>query len=263
MYAFEIERPSTIADAVNALKGEDAQALGGGQTLIPTLKQRLAMPSKLVSLTDIGEMKGVCLGDGGEVCIGGATTHATVSKEAAAHYPALADLASHIGDPAVRNRGTIGGSLANNDPSACYPAAALGSGATIITNSREIAADDYFEGMFTTALDEGEVITEVRFPVPEKANYQKFLQPASRFALVGVFVAKYADGVRVAVTGASEEGVFRWTEAEEALSGNFDGGAVDGLSVSADGMISDLHGTSEYRTHLVKVMTKRAVAASG
>ena len=263
MYAFEIERPSTIADAVNALKGEDAQALGGGQTLIPTLKQRLAMPSKLVSLSGIGEMKGVCLGDAGEVCIGGATTHATVAREAAAHYPALADLASHIGDPAVRNRGTIGGSLANNDPSACYPAAALGSGATIITNSREIAADDYFQGMFTTALEEGEVITEVRFPVPEKANYQKFVQPASRFALVGVFVAKYADGVRVAVTGASEEGVFRWTEAEEALSGNFDGGAVDGLSVSADGMISDLHGSSAYRAHLVKVMTKRAVAAAG
>ncbi len=263
MYAFEIERPSTIADAVNALKGEDAQALGGGQTLIPTLKQRLAMPSKLVSLSGIGEMKGVCLGDAGEVCIGGATTHATVAREAAAHYPALAALASHIGDPAVRNRGTIGGSLANNDPSACYPAAALGSGATIITNNREIAADDYFQGMFTTALEEGEVITEVRFPVPEKANYQKFVQPASRFALVGVFVAKYAGGVRVAVTGASEEGVFRWTEAEEALSGNFDGGAVDGLSVPSDGMISDLHGTPEYRAHLVKVMTKRAVAASG
>jgi carbon-monoxide dehydrogenase medium subunit len=261
MYAFEIERPSTIADAVTALKGEDAQALGGGQTLIPTLKARLAMPATLISLTGIGEMKGVCQNDAGAVCIGGATTHAAVTRDAAAHYPALADLANHIGDPAVRNRGTIGGSLANNDPSACYPAAALGSGATIITNARQIAADDYFQGMFATALNEGEVITEVRFPVPEKANYQKFVQPASRFALVGVFVAKYADGVRVAVTGASEEGVFRWTEAEAALSADFSAAALDGLSVPADGMIGDLHGSPAYRAHLVKVMTGRAVAA--
>ena len=262
MYAFEIERPSTIADAVAALKEEDAQALGGGQTLIPTLKQRLAMPSALVSLSAIGEMKGVCIGDDGQVCIGGATTHATVAKEAAAHYAGLAGLASHIGDPAVRNRGTIGGSLANNDPAACYPAAALGSGATIITDKREIAADDYFQGMFSTALDEGEVITEVRFPVPEKSHYEKFVQPASRFALVGVFVAKYADGARVAVTGASEDGVFRWSEAEAALSTDFSADALDGLSVAADGMISDLHGSSEYRAHLVKVMTGRAVTAA-
>ncbi|MEM9787014.1 MAG: xanthine dehydrogenase family protein subunit M [Pseudomonadota bacterium] len=261
MYAFEIERPSTIADAVNALKGEDAQALGGGQTLIPTLKQRLAMPATLVSLSAIGEMKGVCVGDDGAVCIGGATTHATVAREAAAHYPALADMASHIGDPAVRNRGTIGGSLANNDPSACYPAGALGSGATIITNAREIAADDYFQGMFTTALDEGEVITEVRFPVPEMASYQKFVQPASRFALVGVFVAKFADGVRVAVTGASENGVFRWSAAEEALSNELSANAIAGLSVPADGMIADLHGSAAYRAHLVKVMTQRAIVA--
>ena len=262
MYAFEIERPSTIADAAGALKGEDAQALGGGQTLIPTLKQRLAMPSVLVSLTGIGEMKGVCMSDAGEVCIGGATTHATVAREAAAHYPGLAGLASRIGDPAVRNRGTIGGSLANNDPSACYPAAVLGSGATIKTNTRDIAADDYFQGMFTTALDEGEIITEVRFPVPQTSNYQKFVQPASRFALVGVFVAKFADGVRVAVTGASENGVFRWSEAEDALSSNFSSDAISGLSVAAEGMIADLHGSPEYRAHLVKVMTGRAVSAA-
>lgn len=261
MYAFEVERPSTIADAVNALKGEDAQALGGGQTLIPTLKARLAMPATLVSLSGIGEMQGVCKADDGMVCIGGGTTHATVATEAAAHYPALAAMASHIGDPAVRNRGTIGGSLANNDPSACYPAAALGSGAVIRTNTRDIAADDYFQGMFTTALDEGEIITEVRFPVPEVANYQKFVQPASRFALVGVFVAKFADGVRVAVTGASEDGVFRWTEAEAALSEDFSAAALDGLSVAADGMIADLHGSAAYRAHLVKVMTTRAVKA--
>ncbi len=262
MYAFDIERPSTIADAVTALQGEDAQALGGGQTLIPTLKQRLAAPSKLVSLSGIGEMQGVCVGDDGAVCIGGATTHATVSREAAAHYPGLAALASHIGDPAVRNRGTIGGSLANNDPAACYPAAALASGATIVTNNREIAADDYFQGMFATALDEGEVITEVRFPVPQAANYQKFLQPASRFALVGVFVAKYADGVRVAVTGASENGVFRWAEAEAAFSADFSASALDGLTVDADGMIADLHGSGAYRAHLVSVNTKRAVEAA-
>ena len=189
MYDFDVELPKSVADAVAALGREEAQALGGGQTLIPTLKQRLASPSVLVALSGIGELKGVCM-DGGALVIGGATTHATVAREAAAHYPGLADLASHIGDPAVRNRGTIGGSLANNDPAACYPAAALGSGATIKTNTREIPADDYFQGMFTTALQEGEIITSVSFPVPQASNYQKFLQPASRFALVGVFVAK-------------------------------------------------------------------------
>ena len=152
--------------------------------------------------------------------------------------------------------------MANNDPSACYPSAALASGATIVTNNREIAADDYFQGLFTTALNEGEIITAVKFPVPEKANYQKFVQPASRFSLVGVFVAKYADGVRVAVTGASENGVFRWTEAEAALSANFSAGAVEGLTASADGLINDLHGDAAYRAHLIKVMTKRAVAAA-
>lgn len=262
MYNFDIVRPSSVADAVAALGEEDAQALGGGQTLIPTLKQRLASPAKLVSLAGIAEMKGVCTGDDGALCIGGGTTHGTVAAEATA-YPALAALAGNIGDPAVRNRGTIGGSLANNDPSACYPSAALASGATIVTNTREIAADDFFEGMFTTALNEGEIICEVRFPVPEKANYQKFEQPASRFALVGVFVAKYADGVRVAVTGASNDGVFRWTEAEAALSSNFSSSALDGMSVSSDDMIADMHGSAAYRAHLVGVMTKRAVASAG
>jgi len=226
------------------------------------MKQRLNAPSKLVSLSGIGDMKGVSVGEDGALSIGGATTHATVASEAAAQYPGLADLASHIGDPAVRNRGTIGGSLANNDPAACYPSAALGSGATIVTNAREIAADAYFQGMFTTALEEGEIITEVRFPIPETSNYQKVVQPASRFALTGVFVAKYADGVRVAVTGASEEGVFRWTEAEAALSADFSAAAVDGLTVSPDGMIGDLHGTPAYRASLIKTLTKRAVAAA-
>lgn len=261
MYDFEMIRPTTIADAVAALGDEDAQALGGGQTLIPTLKQRLAMPSTLVSLGAISEMRGVCMSDAGEVCVGGATPHAVVAAEASA-YPGLAALAGHIGDPAVRNRGTVGGSLANNDPSACYPAAALASGALIITNTREIAADDYFQGMFTTALEEGEIITEVRFPVPEMSHYEKFVQPASRFALVGVMVAKFADGVRVAVTGASEEGVYRWTEAEAALSDDFSAGALADLTVSSDGMISDLHGSGDYRAHLVKVMTGRAVTAA-
>ncbi len=171
-------------------------------------------------------------------------------------------MAGQIGDPAVRNRGTIGGSLANNDPAACYPAAVLGSGATVVTNSRKIAADDFFRGMFATALMDGEIITEVRFPIPQKAAYAKFLQPASRFALTGVFVAKFADGVRVAVTGASESGVFRWTEAEAALSADFSPAAIEGLAVSPEGMIGDLHGPPAYRAHLVKVMTRRAVAAA-
>jgi len=258
MYAFEIERPATIDEAVSALGGE-AQALSGGQTLIPTLKARLASPSKLVSLSGISEMKGI-RNEGGTLWIGGATCHGDVAADGS--YKALSELASHIGDPAVRNRGTIGGSIANNDPAACYPAAALASGATIITNRREIAADDYFLGMFETALDEDEIVTAVRFPIPEKANYQKFVQPASRFALVGVFVAKTAEGVRVAVTGASNEGVHRWTAAEEALSANFAASALADLTVSADDMIEDLHGSAEYRAHLVKVMTGRAVTAA-
>jgi carbon-monoxide dehydrogenase medium subunit len=259
MYNFEFEKPSSIADAVAALGGDEAQALGGGQTLIPTLKQRLASPTTLVSLSNIPEMQGICTGDDGALCIGGATTHGAVASGAGA-YPGLAALAGHIGDPAVRNRGTIGGSLANNDPSACYPAAALASGATLVTNTREIASDDYFVGMFETALEEGEIVTEVRFPIPQASHYEKFVQPASRFALVGVMVAKFADGVRVAITGASEEGVFRWAEAETALSANFSPDALDGLTLDADNMIGDLHGSKEYRAHLCGVIAKRAVA---
>ena len=259
MYNFDFVKPGTIAEAVAAIADEEAQALGGGQTLIPTLKQRLASPTKLVSLTDVEEMQGIA-NEGDTLRIGAATTHATVAADGS--YSALSALASHIGDPAVRNRGTIGGSLANNDPAACYPAAALASGATIVTNSREIAADDFFQGMFETALDEGEIITAVSFPIPQAANYQKFVQPASRFALVGVFVAKFADGVRVAVTGASNQGVHRWSEAEAALSADFSASAIDGLTVPADNLISDLHGSAEYRAHLVKVITGRAVAAA-
>ena len=244
------------------MAAEDAQALGGGQTLIPTLKQRLASPTTLVSLSGVSEMKGIFTDRGGSVEIGGATTHAEVAAGVGSTQPALADLAAHIGDPAVRNRGTIGGSLANNDPSACYPAAALACGATITTNKRDIAADDFFQGLFTTALEEGEIIVKVSFPDPDKANYQKFVQPASRFALVGVFVAVRGSEVRVAVTGASNDGVHRWGDAEAALSGNFSPDAVP-AAPSADNMISDLHGTAAYRAHLVQVMTKRAVAAAG
>ncbi|WP_101067864.1 FAD binding domain-containing protein [Roseovarius salinarum] len=263
MYAFDFTRPRTIDEAAKALGAEDAQALGGGQTLIPALKQRLAMPSTLVSLSAIPEMQGVCRADDGSVCVGGATPHAVVAAQAAGDFPALADLALNIGDPAVRNRGTIGGSLANNDPSSCYPAAVLGTGATVVTNTRKIAADEFFDGMFTTALEEGEIIVEVRFPVPRRAAYAKFEQPASRFALVGAFVAQYDDGVRVAVTGASEDGVFRWAEAEKALGAEFSADALDGMAPSAEGMIGDLHGSPEYRAHLVGVMTRRAVAAAG
>lgn len=257
MYAFEFVKPASVADAVAALKDEEAMALSGGQTLIPTLKQRLAQPSKLVSLSGMAELVGVSVA-GGAVAVKAATPHAVVAAEAGA-YPALAALAGGIGDPAVRARGTVGGSLANNDPSACYPAAALASGATIATDKREIAADDYFQGMFSTALDEGEIITAVSFPIPEKAAYVKFVQPASRFALVGVFVAKYPGGVRVAITGASERGVFRWEKAEAALTANFAPEALDGLALPADDMIADLHGSGEYRAHLCNVIAKRAV----
>jgi carbon-monoxide dehydrogenase medium subunit len=261
MYDFEFVKPSTIAEAALALTGDGAQALSGGMTLLPTMKQRLASPGTLVSLTGIAEMKGVCKGEGG-LHIGAATPHAVVAAEAAAHYPALAALAGGIGDPAVRNRGTVGGSVANNDPAACYPSAVLASGATVVTNRRKIAADDYFQGMFTTALEEGEFIVELRFPIPQKAAYLKFNQPASRFALTGVFVAKFADGVRVAVTGASNDGVFRWSEAEAALSKDFSAAAIAGLTVDASDMISDLHGTPSYRANLVKVLTGRAVTSA-
>jgi carbon-monoxide dehydrogenase medium subunit len=259
MYAFEIQQPTTLAEAVEALKNDEAQALAGGQTLIPTLKQRLAAPEVLVSLTRIPELQGVNVANG-VVHVGASATHRAVELAAKDAYPALARLAGEIGDPAVRNRGTIGGSMANNDPSACYPAVALASDAVIKTNLREIPAEDYFEGMFETALEEGEIVTAVDFPIPTTASYQKFAQPASRFALVGVFVAQYAEGgVRVAVTGASEEGVFRWQEAEEALNTQFAAEALDGLEAEADELIEDMHGSAKYRAHLIKVLALRAV----
>ena len=262
MHNFDFVKPASLAEAVKALSAEGAQALSGGQTLMPTMKQRLAAPDVLVSLTGIAELQGVSGRAGASVTIGAATPHAVVAAEARAFYPALAALAGGIGDPAVRNRGTIGGSLANNDPAACYPAAVLASGATIVTSTREIAADDFFQGLFSTALNEGEIITAVRFPIPQQAAYVKFNQPASRFALTGVFVAKFADGARVAVTGASNNGVFRWTDAEAALSADFSAGAIAGLTVDDSEMISDLHGSAAYRANLVKVLTGRAVAAA-
>lgn len=260
MYDFEFVNPSTISDAAKAMKADGAQALGGGQTLLPTMKQRLASPEVLVSLSSVAEMVGV-KSSSGTLTIGGATPHAQVAAEGTA-YPGLAALAANIGDPAVRSRGTIGGSVANNDPAACYPTGVLASGATIKTNEREISADDFFQGMFETALNEDEIIVSVSFPIPEKACYMKFDQPASRFALVGVFVAKYKDGVRVAVTGASNGGVFRWSEAEAALSANFSADALKGLSIDQKDLIADLHGTSAYRANLVSVLTRRAVAQS-
>lgn len=263
MYEFEYVKPSSVADAVKALAGEDAQPISGGQTLIPTLKQRLARPSALVDLTAIRDLAGVEV-SGDAITVKGATTHATVAAhpDVLAKIPGLAHLAAHIGDPQVRNKGTIGGSVANNDPAACYPAAVLGLGATVLTDRREIAADDFFQGMFTTAMEEGEIVTGVRFPVPVKSAYQKFVQPASRFALTAVFVSQGPAGVRVAVTGASEEGVYRWADAEQALTANWSPDAIEPLSESADGKIGDIHGSPEYRAHLVKVMTKRAVAAA-
>jgi carbon-monoxide dehydrogenase medium subunit len=264
MYDFELKRPSTVQEAV-AMLGEDAQPIAGGQTLLPTMKQRLAMSDSLIALSGIDEMRYVRQ-EGDTLVVGGGATHAQVAREAARAFPALASLAGRIGDPAVRNRGTIGGSLANNDPSACYPAGALGTGATIVATgpagTREIAADDYFQGMFVTGLEEGELVTEVRFPIPQAAIYEKFIQPASRFPLVAVFVAKLADGVRVAVTGASNNGVFRWSAAEEALAGGMSADAVKGLAnPDATDMIDDLHGPAAYRAHLIKVLTARAAAA--
>ncbi len=264
MYDFAYQKPSTLADAVKALAADgDAKALAGGQTLIPVLKQRLNKPSTLVDLSKLG-LSGITV-TGDSVTIGAMTTHAAVaaSAEVKRAIPALAALAGGIGDIQVRNRGTIGGSMANNDPTACYPSAVLALGATITTNKRAIAADDYFQGMFTTALEPGEIITSVTFPVPAKAAYVKFKNPASRYAMVGVFVANGPKGVRVAVTGAGQGGVFRHTAAETALSANWSAAALTGVAIGTDNMNSDIHASAPYRAHLVGVITRRAVAAAG
>jgi carbon-monoxide dehydrogenase medium subunit len=260
MQAFAYATPTTLADAAKLAAQEDAKYLSGGQTLLQSMKLGLIAPSTVVDLGAIAELKGIQV-SGGTVTIAGGTTHAEVaaSKEVQAAIPALAELAGHIGDRQVRNRGTIGGSLANNDPAACYPAAVLGLGATVHTNQRAIAADDFFLGMFTTALAEGEIITAVSFPVPEKAGWQKFKQPASRFSLVGVFASKGAGGVRVAVTGAGAGGVFRATGLEAKLAANYSAAALNGATVPADDLNSDLHGSAAYRAALIPVLTARAV----
>ncbi len=258
MQSFQFSNAKTVAEA-KAAAASGAKILAGGQSLLPSMRLGLAAPDALASLGAIADLKGITVA-GGVVKIGAMTTHATVaaSAEVQKAIPALADLANHIGDRQVRNRGTIGGSLANNDPAACYPAAVLGLGATVHTNPRSIAADDFFTGMFSTALNEGEVITAVSFPIPEKAGWQKFKQPASRFSIVGVFTSKGPKGVRVAVTGAGS-GVFRATGLEAKLSGNYSAAALAGATVSAEGMNSDLHGSAEYRAGLVPVLAARAV----
>ena len=264
MYNFNYHRPSSLAEAESMLAGaDDGTLMAGGQTLLPTLKQRLASPSDVVDIGGIAALANI-ESAGGAVTIGAAARHADVAGSDAVRgaIPALASLAALIGDPQVRNMGTLGGSIANADPAADYPAAIVGLGATVNTNRRSIPADDFFQALFETALDEGEIITSVAFPVPESAGYAKFPQPASRFAMVGVFVGRGNGGIRVAVTGAGPS-VFRVADMESALAGNFSAGALDGISISADGLNSDIHGSAEYRAHLVGVMAKRAVAAAG
>ena len=262
MYAFNYQRPKTVRQAAGLLAkaGGDGKLLAGGQTLLPTMKQRLASPAMLIDLNQVDGMGGIEL-KGRNLHIGAMTKHADVANShiVKTAIPGLAALAEGIGDPAVRNRGTIGGSIANNDPAADYPAACLGLGATIVTNKRKIPADEFFTGMFDTALEDGEIITKVIFPVPQKAAYEKFPNPASRYAMVGVFVGKKGSDVRVAVTGAGANGVFRLPEFEAALKTRFNAKSLDGLSVPADGLNGDIHASPDYRAHLVGVMAKRAV----
>ena len=264
MYDFNHHRPASVDDAVAALSGaSDGKIMAGGQTLIPTMKQRLASPSDVIDLGAIAGLKGI-KEDGGNIVIGAMTTHAAVAADATvkAKIPALAALADGIGDAQVRNRGTLGGSIANNDPAADYPAGLVGLGAAVHTTKRQIPADDFFTGMFETALAEDEIVTAVAFPIPEKAAYAKFANPASRYAIVGVMVSKGPAGVRVAVTGAGPS-VYRLADAEAALGGGFSADAVAKVSVSSDGLNSDIHASADYRANLVGVMLKRAVAAAG
>ena len=262
MYAFTLHRPSSVRQAANLLaKSEDAKLLAGGQTLIPTMKQRLASPGSLVDLSLIEGLSGIEL-RGRSIVIGAMTRHAEVADSPVVqeNLPSLAELAGEIGDPHVRNLGTIGGSIANNDPTADYPAACLGLGATIVTNKRRIPADEFFTGMFETALEGDEIITKVMFPLAKKAAYMKFANPASRYALVGVFASKRGPEIRVVVTGAGANGAFRVSSFEEALQRRFGPKSLDGLSVPATGLNSDIHGSAEYRAHLIGVLARRAVA---
>jgi carbon-monoxide dehydrogenase medium subunit len=262
-YPFTYKRAKSLAEAESALKASpDAKLLAGGQTLVATMKQRLASPATLIDIARLGELRFIKV-EGGNLVVGAGTPHHTVTTSADVRkaIPALAELAGMIGDPAVRHMGTLGGSIANNDPAADYPAAVLGLGASIMTTRRTIAADDFFQGMFSTALEDDEIIKQVSFPIPEKAAYAKFPNPASRFALAGVFVAKSGAGVRVAVTGAGP-GVFRVPGMEQALAKSFTPDAVAKVSVSADTLNSDIHASADYRAHLVTVMAKRAVKAA-
>src|SRR5580700_3199854 len=264
MYAFTFTRPQTVRQAANILaKDEDAKLLAGGHTLLPTMKLRLAKPSQIVEMGLIEGLSGIEQ-SGRSLTIGAMTRHHEVNDSPVVQQtiPVLAALAHMIGDPAVRHRGTIGGSIANNDPNADYPAACLGLGATIITTKRKIPADEFFKGLFETALEPDEIITKVSFPTPKKAAYQKFRNPASRFALVGVFVAKRPSEVRVAVTGAGGASVFRVPEFEAALQKRFSPKSLEGMTIPADGLASDIHGSAEYRAHLVGVLARRAVAAA-
>lgn len=260
MYAVNYHRAKSVAEAVKLAKGE-AKFLSGGMTLIPAMKTRLAAPSDVIDLTHISELKGVKI-SGKNVTIGAATTHHDVAtdEKLAKLCPAITYLASLIGDPAVRHRGTIGGSISNNDPAADYPAALLALDATIVTNKRSMAADKFFKGLFETALKDGEIVTAVTFTAPAKCGYAKFPNPASRYAMTGVFVANTKDGVRAAVTGAGDNGVFRSKEVEAALSKKFDASALEGVKVPSDSLMGDLHASPEYRAALIVVMAKRATA---
>jgi carbon-monoxide dehydrogenase medium subunit len=263
MNDFQLHRPSTVAEAVGALAASvDGRFLAGGQSLLPAMKMGLSTPSDLIALERVAPLRGIAL-DGGLLRIGAGTTHAAVAASDAVRgaIPALAELASLIGDPAVRSAGTLGGSLALNDPAACYPAGVLGLGATVRTDRRTIAADDFFTGLYETALAPGELIVEVSFPIPAKAAWRKFKQPASRFSLVGVFVSNGPAGPRVAVTGAGAC-AFRVTAFEQALSGRWSLAALDGLVVAADGLNTDLHASAGYRAHLIGVLARRGVAAT-
>jgi len=263
MYSFELKKADSVANAAALLAQTGGRPLAGGQSLIASMKMRLSQPGTLVDLSGVPELKGVRK-EGEHLVIGAMVRHAEVasSPEVKATIPALAALAEGIGDRQVRNMGTLGGSIANNDPAACYPAAVLALNAIVHTNKRKIAADDFFKGLYETALGDGEIITSVGFPIPKKAAYVKFIQPASRFALVGVFVAQTAGGVRVAVTGAASC-VFRCKPLEDALTKSFTADAAKAVQVSASGLNTDLHGSAEYRAHLIPVMAARAVAAAG
>jgi carbon-monoxide dehydrogenase medium subunit len=266
MYQTQYHRPKSLSEAAKLFSDSgDAAYISGGHTLLPAMKMRLAAPANVIDLRHIAELKGIQI-SGDSVSIGAAMTHAEVAKSAdvAKAIPTLAALAGSIGDPQVRHLGTIGGSVANNDPAADYPAAVLALAGTVQTDKRQIAADDFFTGLYTTALNEGEIVTKITFKVPADSGYAKFRNPASRYPMAGVFIAKHKDGsVRVAVTGAGNNGVFRWSAAEHALGSNFSADALKSLSVDAGNMMGDIHGSSEYRANLAAVMARRAAQNLG